>query len=455
MSTWVYYALRLFPEREFVHRELPLRDVTIEPALSGPQTMSATLDPDVAALKDENGEPILQDFNTLILAEADGIIRGGGILASSTFKDAEFSLDIVGFSNVVKGSSMTTTLAYGGDNEAGRDPDGPVPHVGADPVQIVRDLWAQHQAKPRADLAVMHGGVTSTSHKIANWRNVPNVWTYHPDASTVIEITAPSNAQTKDNADSGDATKDYPDTTVFANVATNGTGFTKARKAGTSKIKPSKPIYWNHHIYYYETTDIGAKIDDYAASTPLEYREVIEWADADKDDVNLIVEWAYPRFGRKQDNLVFIEGENVVEVIEANSGGDDYANAVVAYGAGEGADQLRAEVSKDDGRMRVEKVITDTSITDPVQLKNWATTQLNTLSGIRDVEQVVVKQHSNAPMGSFEAGDDIKVQITTGWAAGTALWLRITGYSYAPETDLITISTKLSSSFSYVTINTT
>ena len=444
MADWRAHAFRLFPERTKLDADLPLRDVSISPALSGPQAITASLDPDTAALETTDGRPLLEDHNTFIVIEADDVIRGGGILVQSAFTGELWALEISGFTHHPHGQAMTSTLAYGGDNAGGRNASGPVPHVGADPIAIVKDLWGQVAAKPNSDLGVTFGGATETQHKIANWRNVLNVWDYHPDASTIINIDYPQNATADDDGN-------YPAKTVLANVATNGTNFSKARKSGTSSIKQptGKNIFWNHHIYFYETTDIGQKIDDYATTTPFDYIEHLEWADADKSDVVMRLDFGYPRLGSRRSNLRFVEGENIFDVIPAVTGGDEYANAVVALGAGDGKDQLRAEAFVDDERLRVEKVLTASHIADATQLKSYAAAQLNLLLGTLDVAQFTVKQHDNAKIGSFGVGDDLLLMLSTGWMAGRSLWVRVTGVTIVPDSDEIQVQCKRSDSFSY------
>lgn len=439
MTSWRYHALRLFPEREWLHRDLPLKDMQIAPALSGPQALSATLEPDVAGIQDSQGRPLLQDWNTLIVAEADGIIRGGGILDTSTFTGQKWELELTGFSTLPKGQAMTATLAYGGDNATGRDADGPTSGVGADPIQIVKDLWAQVQAKPRGDLGVTFGGSSSTKYRSATWHYIFDVWTFSPDASTTVEISYPTSATADDNGV-------YPAKTLNT-VAINGTGFTKKKTRSTdAKLPAGKHVYWEYHLYDYDVTDVGQKIDDLTQATPFDWVEAIDWADAAKSDIRLRIDFGYPRLGRNRPDLRFVEGENVTEVIVVKTGGDDYANAVIALGAGEGKDQIRAEVTKDDGLLRREKVVTATWISDKTQLKQYATAYLNTLTGSVDIEGFTLRQHPNA---SFAVGDDVTVQVATGWAAGMTLKVRITGYAYAPDTDTISVTCKRSSAFSY------
>lgn len=443
MSAWTFYALRLFPSRLWLHRELPLQDVSWGPALSGPQTMTATLSPDVASMKTEDGQPLLTEWNTMIFAETGGFIRAGGILSESTFTGDSWVLTITGHYVHFSGQSMTGTLAYGGDNASGRDPNGPTNGTGTSPIQIMADLVAQGQSRPNSDLGITVTGDLTSKYIYAYWHNVPNIYDYVPDASTTVTV---------------DGAKTVGSFT-FQNVKIYGTGYTKKRKVdkhGSAVARPTAAqqakagnIYQNHHTYDYENPDIAEKINSYATEAPFDFVEQIAWADETKEDVVLSLKVGYPRLGRRRDDLAFVEGENVVIPTPVDSGGTDYVNAINALGAGDGKDQLRVQVSRNDGRLRRETTLTNTSISDATKLKSWATDQLNLRSGFVALTQVIVRQHDNAPIGSYDIGDDIPVDIASGWAAGQRVWVRITDMSTEINTGLTTLTVKRSDSFSY------
>jgi hypothetical protein len=439
VSNWRYHAMNVLT-REWLHRDLPLRDVTITPTLSGPQALTATIAPDVAALKTDSGRPLLDEWSTFIVAEADDQIRGGGILTSSTFTGSVWALTITGFTGYAKGQPMTSTLSYGGDNASGRDLAGPTSGKGADPIRIVQDLWAQLQSHPDGDLGVTFAGDITSRYRYANWRNIPNFFTYAPDASTSVTVNPPSSA-------TADSHGNYPAKTMMS-VVVAGTGFTKRTKPNLPNFLTTKIRYWYHNVYWYENTDIGARIDQYATSTPFDYVERIRWADADKSDIRLEIVVGYPRLGRRLADLRFAEGENVTQIIAVKRDGEDYANTVTAIGAGDGKDQLRQTVGKRDGRLRRVLVQTNTSLTDRTRLRSYATASLNTVNQVHDIDALTVRQHPNAEYGSYEVGDDIPVVTWRGWEQ-INLWVRITSMAYSPDSDTVVLTTKRSDSFRY------
>lgn len=439
---WRYHALRIL-DRQWLHRDLPLQQVSVSPALSGPGAMAATLDPDTMSLQNADGTPLLEEWRDLIIAEAADEVRFAGILVNSEFTGEGWALDIAGITAWPQGQPQVKTIIYGSADDD--EPGGPVSGEGADPIQIVKDLWGQLQGQPDGNLGVTFGGDSVCKHRLARWYNVPNKYDYHPDASTSVEIVPYG-------SDDLASLK----TTALVKVVVSGTGFTKTLKSkqDTGTV-PDKPLYWLHHVYDYENTDVGAKINVYAESSPFDYLEYAEWADSDKSDVVLRVDFGYPRVGTRKPGLRFMEGENITELVTVRRDGEDYANGVMAVGAGEGAAQLRETVVQRDGHVRRIKVITNTSITDKAALKGLATSQLNLINELTDIQGFTVMEHPHAPYGSYGVGDDVLVQVATGWAAGSTLWVRITALTYNPDTGTVAVTCKRSDSFSYGSVSVT
>lgn len=438
--TWRYHALRLL-DRTWVHRDLPLADVSISPALSGPGAMAASLAPEWVSATAEGGEPLLQEWRDLIIAEASDEVRFAGILVGSEYVGQKWQLDIAGVSAWVQGQPQVATLSYG----VLTDPDGPRPGVGTDPLEVVRDLWDQVQAQPDADLGVAIGGSTSSAYRMAHWYGIYHEWDYHPDASTTVTVIPYGSAGADDVATNEQ---------VMVEVA--GTGFTRTERwPKTKTVRPGLHAgpYWRYVLYDYETTDVGAKVNELAKATPFDYIERAAWTDADKSDVELRVDLGAPRIGARRSRLRFVEGENVSEIVAVRQDGEDYANGILAIGAGDGKDQLRQTVVRRDGRLRRIRVVTASQVNDAARLKATATSELNRVNQLTNIEQFTVREHPHAPYGSYNVGDDVLVQVATGWAAGTSLWVRITALTYRPDSDSVQVTCTRSDSFSYGSTN--
>ena len=143
--TWRYLAQRL-PGQEIIHPDLPLTGVSITQTLSGPGGLSATVPADLPGLMAPDGQPLLTEWGTAIWAEADGQIRGGGIVDRAPSTGNSLSVECVGFSGYPK------DMPYVGN---GRH------WTREDPLVILRFVWDHLQSFPGGDLGVVVDPLTT------------------------------------------------------------------------------------------------------------------------------------------------------------------------------------------------------------------------------------------------------------------------------------------------------
>ncbi|WP_431889483.1 hypothetical protein [Nocardiopsis alba] len=407
---WRYYAFRAL-SREWVHRELPLRDVTIEHTLSGPGGLSASIEPTYADLVGPDGNLVLREWDTVIIAEAAGELRGGGILTSTEITGDALTLDCVGFSAYAAGMPLTSTLTWGGSSAG-------TTGAGVDAATVIRALWGHLQSQPDGDLGVVVDEL-STPYRMGEWHNARKLPTDdepNPDASEVEEPPIPIDR-------------------VWANAD---------RKPAPAT---GKTVYWQKSLPWYEDIEVGAKVDEIAQQARIDYREQWSWG-PDRESVNLRLRLGYPRLGRRASDLRFVEGENIAEVVTLQRSGDDFANVVSAYGSGEGSKQKRATVTRRDGRLRRVAIVDAADVANDAALRAIAGDELGRTRQITDITGFTVMDHPNAPLGSFAPGDDVLVETVIGWQP-TRMWVRILSYSYSPDGDTVTVSCTRSDSFDY------
>lgn len=408
---WRYYAFRAL-SREWVHRELPLRDVTIEHTLSGPGGLSASIEPTYADLVGVDGELVLREWDTIIVAEAAGQLRGGGILTSMEITGDQLSLDCVGFSGYAAGQPLASSLRWGGSTDG-------TSGEGVDPQAVIWWLWGHLQSQPDGDLGVTMTNLR-TPYRLGAWHNARKLPTDDepdPDASEVEEPPIPiDRVWTKQDSKPAAAT--------------------------------GKTAYWEYRLDWYEDIEVGAKIDELCQQAGIDYRETWAWEDSTRESVRLHLELGYPRLGRRASNLRFVEGENISQVVTLQRSGDDFANVVVGYGAGEGSKQIRQTASARDGRLRRVSILDAEDIDNEASLRQLATDELGRARQLTDITSFTVRDHPNATLGSFAAGDDVLVETVLGWQP-TRMWVRILSYSYSPDGDTVDITCARSDSFDY------
>ncbi|MBB4931837.1 hypothetical protein F4561_002657 [Lipingzhangella halophila] len=410
--TWTYHAMRA-TTRQWLHRELPLSDVRLSPALSGPYSLKARIEPEYGDLIGDDGELVLSEWGTLVFAEASGQIRGGGIVTDTKIVGQELDLTIDGFTAYPADMPITSTLTWGGKTEG-------TTGAGVDPFDVVRAMWDHLQAQPDGDLGVTYTQ-NSTPYRLGAWHNARRL-----DEDGELD-------------DDPKAVQDPP-------IPIDKVWDSKKGKKPTAA--QGKDVYWRYRLPWWDAIDVSQKINELAKQVPFDWREHYAWADSSKEDVVMELHLGYPRLGKRQSNLTFVEGENVTGLVPINRDGSDYYNTVYGFGSGEGSKQLRQSVSHRDGRLRRVKVEGRPEVSNKAALRAIAQDELLRTLHLADITQFVVVDHPNASIGSFDVGDDVLVENRRGWQP-TRLWVRITGFDYQPETGEITVKCSRSDRFRY------
>lgn len=148
MADWRYVATRFAGDgtETIIADELPLQDVELHDDLSGPGAFTATISPEVARLKADDGNPIFRRWSTGLYAIRDGQVRCGGILATVADDGPKLSLDAVGLTGYALG------MPYTGPEYQG---------VQVDPLDLVRRMWDHIQAQPHGNLGLVVADTTS------------------------------------------------------------------------------------------------------------------------------------------------------------------------------------------------------------------------------------------------------------------------------------------------------
>lgn len=178
-------------------------------------------------------------------------------------------------------------------------------------------------------------------------------------------------------------------------------------------------------LAWWEAKDSGSELDDLAEDGGFEYVEEHSW---DGEDVTHRVRLAAPRFGRKRDDLAFIQGDNVVSLVEPE-GWEDFANEVFGLGAGEGRKSRRTRAPIRDGRLRRPIVYTDKGERNERRLDRRARRRLDQHRPSLEVDRITVRDHPNARIGSWSVGDDVLVQAALPWVGDVEIWHRITSWA--------------------------
>lgn len=267
--------------------------------------------------------------------------------------------------------------------------------IGVDPALAYREIWSHIQSFPDGNL-----GVTVTGD------------------STPVRLGTP--ARTEPAAPNEDGTP------------------------GTPREIEAEP----YALLWWEAKDSGAELETLAKTTPFDVTESHRWADDNRDAVVHEVQIHYPRTGRRREDIAFIQGDNVTNVIAFESSGDEYANEVVGIGAGEGRTSLRRSTARRDGRLRRTTVHTAKDVQDEARLDALIREELERRRGLVEITSVDVIDHPNAPLASWSLGDDVLVDAHVPWLGRVQVWCRVTGWSLTGE-DTASLSLARSDSYNY------
>ena len=182
-------------------------------------------------------------------------------------------------------------------------------------------------------------------------------------------------------------------------------------------------------LNWLQTLDLGAEMDRLAKETPFDYHERHEW---DGDVIKHYLDFGVPKLGRRIDDLRFVVGENVHVIPNVDRSGADYANEILAIGAGEGRTAIRALQRRSTGRLRRLKVVEDKSLRSLKSVQAKAVTEMNWRKNLESVTELVLLDHSHAPMGSVKPGDEILLEGKLDWV-DLNLWLRVLSTTLRPD----------------------
>ena len=154
MSGWHYEAERLDGAggATLLASDLPLDDVSLTQTLSGADSMTASITPEVARLLGPDGEPLLAgDWSTAIYAISDdGEVMSGTVLETPSFNGPSYSLEGTGFCGYPYGQPCVTSQFW----------------VGIDAIDAAREVWEHLQSQPGGNLGVNVDSTTMSGKKI-------------------------------------------------------------------------------------------------------------------------------------------------------------------------------------------------------------------------------------------------------------------------------------------------
>ena len=373
---WRYFATRMDGDggEVLIDPDLPLSEVSITTALSGPASITATITPDMSRLIGNDGTPVFVPWSTMIYAEHNDVIHAGALVQESDDANPNLTLTCSGFSSYLNG------LPYLGDWYGYK----------VDPMSAAGMLWNHAQTREMGNLGVTLMG--NASPKRLGVRG-------HPALRGRPEI------------------KD-----------TNGEVALPALPAQPEKEDQPYVLSW------YQTLDMGQEFGTLAENTPFDYMEYHRWSDRDKTDIQRVLFMQYPIRRHRRSDLRFAVGENVLEPPTLKVSGEDFASEILVLGSGEGAKMVRGSASDhSQRRLRRVAVVEAKNLTQNLSASNMARSELRFRKGAIRLDNIIVRDTPLAPFGSFGPGDEILIQASSQWHERVDRWVRVVEMSISPD----------------------
>ncbi|WP_370419018.1 hypothetical protein AB8O64_11225 [Streptomyces sp. QH1-20] len=398
MRGWRFIAQRALGG-EILDWEVPLT-LSSNPkrALSGPGSMAGTIEPEYARMLGADGRPVIQEWATKLYLEVDGHLRWGGIVTKIGYEGAKKTIECEGLSCYPTGIPFEDTLVSGDmidpkDPNAGKDKNHDGYEDGTSPRRKIPKAPKPYPG-PRIDVYDAFRAI---------WKHVQS--------------------------------------RPYGNIGLRIDGHKLGEMLGAEDGKDPWRLEW------WDTPDCGAALDSLAKDIPFDWLETHQW-DGGGNQIEHRIRLGTPRLGRKRTDLRIADGENVAAVATPTGMSDDFANEVIVLGKGEGRKMARAQVHRFDGRLRRVATVADKTLSGDKALRTRGEQELAGRTMGVQIPMIQIWDHPNAAFGSWQLGDDVRLQLHLPWVGDVDVWHRIVGDEISAD-GLCTLELKRSDSFHY------
>lgn len=196
-------------------------------------------------------------------------------------------------------------------------------------------------------------------------------------------------------------------------------------------------------------SDCADQINGLARDIPFDYIEKSWWNET-RTVINKQILLGYPAIETIQENLSFVQGENIMKMELADDKDIEPVTDVGIRGWFPGKVYDARLGNTDDNRFREFLLEEDAKINSTERAAAWAKKRLQKRTIPKYWKKIqILANHPNAPFGSWQLGDRIYVQGQNQWYGEIKEWHRIVSWAYDEKAGLIELGLKVEGAFNY------
>jgi hypothetical protein len=198
-----------------------------------------------------------------------------------------------------------------------------------------------------------------------------------------------------------------------------------------------------------DRNDCGDYINRLARDIPFDYWEESTFNEA-KTAIAKKIRLAYPQGGVDQTDLVFRMGENVIAATHKQESEVEWISDITINGYFPGKVYSHTLENADPDRYRRVLDEVDLHVDSNERAAAWARRKLSRRQFPRQFESIVIEPyHFNAPFGSFDVGDLVRVQGPTAWGPDINQKHKIMAMVWDEKTNKVQLNLMAEGAFNY------
>jgi len=198
-----------------------------------------------------------------------------------------------------------------------------------------------------------------------------------------------------------------------------------------------------------DKADCGDFCDALARDIPFDYVEQSAW-NADRTAIDKKLFLGYPYAGAQQDNLAFIQNENVIEMDPHLESEMDWASAVIVDGWFPGTEISSTFENADPTRFRRVVMQDDARLNTDERAAAWARKKLAKRQSPSYWDSIMIDpDHPNAPFGYYDVADRIWVRGFQPFVGDVNQLHKIIAIGYDSEQQQCQLTLKAEGAFDY------